>query len=134
MKIIQIHDVLLRRGPNHLSALNLNFNVCNAEKDDSRAHPSIFVTNSTMTSVAQSDFVNKLLVCSNDGKVILARSNDTKFWSQKQKKKLINFSFAVGFALALSEVSFALAFCIYVRLFVCLFLVIKANLQIQRGQ
>ncbi len=95
MHLNQSLSRVMLRGPNHLSAVNLNFNVCNVEKDDSRAHSSIFTTNSTMTGVDQSDLLNKILVSSNDGIIMLSRSNDTKAWSLKHKNKLINYSCAV---------------------------------------
>lgn len=82
------------KGENHLFALDLGFNLFNREKDESRAHSTLFYTNSTMTSVDQSDYLNKFLVCDNDGSIVLSRSDGCKNWTQKNK--FMSFSFAVS--------------------------------------
>lgn len=83
------------KGDNRILALDLCFSLFNKDRDESRAHSSIFYTYSSLSSISQSDYLNKLLVCDNDGSVIISRANDTKFWIQKHK--LLNYSFAVSF-------------------------------------
>jgi hypothetical protein len=81
------------KGENHMVALDLSFNIFNIEKDESRAHSSLFYSNSTMSSIDQSDYFNKFLVCDTEGNVILSRSSDTRYWIQKHK--LMDLSYAV---------------------------------------
>ncbi|RMZ95090.1 general transcription factor 3C polypeptide 2, partial [Brachionus plicatilis] len=73
------------KGENHMVALTLEFNLLNNDKDESRAHSSLFFTNSTMNSIHQSDYLNKFLLCDNDGWVVLCRSDNSKYWLQKNK-------------------------------------------------
>jgi hypothetical protein len=94
--ILKLSNILaLLRGENRISALDLTYNVFNFEKDESRAHSSLFYIYSTMSSLDQSDYLNKLIICDNDGGILLSRSNDTKFWSQKHK--LMSYSYSVYF-------------------------------------
>lgn len=73
------------KGENHMIALTLEFNLFNSDKDESRAHSSLFYTNSTMNSINNCDYFNKFLLCDNDGSVILSRSDNSKYWVQKNK-------------------------------------------------
>ena len=82
------------KGENHLIALDLTHSVFNLERDESRAHNSLFYTNASMTSLNHSDYLNKMVVCDVEGNVLLSRSNDTKYWFQKHK--LMNNSYAVN--------------------------------------
>ena len=88
-----------KRGPNHLSALDVNYNIYNIEKDESRAHSSLFFTYSSMSSIDQSDYLNKLLVCDYNGSILLSRSNDTKFWTQKYKMMIHSFAVIIHTAI-----------------------------------
>jgi hypothetical protein len=47
-----------------------------------------------MSSVDQSDYLDKFLICDSDGRVIIGNANDTKSWSQRSK--LIGNPFAVA--------------------------------------
>ena len=48
-----------------------------------------------MTSLDQSDFFNKLLICDNSGSVIVTKANNSKYWLQKNK--LMNMSYSVSY-------------------------------------
>ncbi|CAF0896453.1 unnamed protein product [Brachionus calyciflorus] len=85
------------RGENHMVALNLEFNLFNSDKDESRAHSSLFYSNSTMSSINQNDFFNKFLLCNNDGSIFLSRSDNTRHWVQKNKLMFNSFSRIVNF-------------------------------------
>ncbi len=82
-----------------MSALDVNYNIYNIEKDESRAHSSLFFTYSSMSSIDQSDYLNKLLVCDYNGSILLSRSNDTKFWTQKYKMMIHSFAVIIHTAI-----------------------------------
>lgn len=82
-------------GENRMAALDLCYGLYSKDREESRAHMSLFSTHATMSSLHQSDYLNKLLICNNDGTVILSRANDTKYWIQKNR--LMNYSFAVRY-------------------------------------
>lgn len=87
------------KGENHLLAFDLSFGVFNQDRDESKSHSSLFSTNATQTSISQSDYLNKLIVCDTEGNVIMSRSNDTKYWFSKYK--MMGYSFAVRLLLLL---------------------------------
>ena len=76
-----------------MCALDLGYNVQYHDKDASRAHSSLFFTLTTMNSLDQSDFFNKLLICDNSGSVMVTKANNSKYWLQKNK--LMNISYSV---------------------------------------
>lgn len=84
------------KGENHMVALTLEFNLFNNDKDESRAHSSLFYTNSTMNSINQSDYLNKFLLCDNEGSVVLCRSDNSKYWVQKNKLMCNTFSVGIS--------------------------------------
>jgi hypothetical protein len=82
------------KGENRMMSIDLTHSVFNLEKDESRAHSSLFFTNSSMSAIDQCDYLNKFLVCGYDGTVMLSRANDSRFWISKYK--LMNNSYAVS--------------------------------------
>ena len=78
-----------------MCALDLGYNVQYHDKDSSRAHSSLFYSYTTMNSLDQSDFFNKLLICDNSGSVIVTKANNSKYWLQKNK--LMNMSYSVSY-------------------------------------
>jgi len=82
-----------------MCALDLSYNLFNYDKDESRAHSSLFYSYATMTSIDQSDYLDKFLICDNDGSILVSKSNNPCHWTQKHK--LMNFSFAVNIVILL---------------------------------
>ena len=76
-----------------MSALDLSYNLFIFDKDETRAHSSLFYSFATMTSIDQSDYLNKFLICHNDGSILISKSSNPCHWIQKHQ--LMNFSYAV---------------------------------------
>lgn len=58
---------------------------------------SPFITNSSMTGISISDYLNKLFVCDSEGNVIL--SNNPKSWNQPGNQDKDQFLVAINFVL-----------------------------------
>jgi len=80
------------KGENHLYELDVSFNVFNKERDETRSHSSLFATDGTMTSMDQSDYFNKFLVCDSRGSVIVSSASNPKFWTAKNQLMFNSFS------------------------------------------
>ncbi len=91
------------KGENHLFALDLSFNVFNKEKDETRAKPSLFYTNETMSSLNQSDYLNKLIICDTDGSLILSTSNNPNHWIPKHQLIYNSFTQVASFQILNNE-------------------------------
>lgn len=70
----------------------MSFNVFNKEKDENRAHSSLFYTEGSMNSIDQSDYLNKFIVCDSHGHVIVSSANNPKYWIAKHQLMFNSFS------------------------------------------